>query len=110
MHADLANPALLLEGVVATDGSEALYRLASLDHTLTWPPGRVPLPGLDPDRSYAVSAQAPGDGAVHGAAGAPGWSTDGVTMTGRVLAEVGLQAPLLAVDQLVLIRARAVHA
>ena len=55
VHADLENPALLLEGVVATDGREALYRLASLDHTLTWPPGRVPLPGLDPDRSYAVS-------------------------------------------------------
>ena len=108
MHADLANPALLLEGVVAADGSEALYRLAALDHTLTWPPGRVTLPGLDPERAYAVSAQAPGDGAVRGAAGAPGWSAAGVTMTGRVLAEVGLQAPLLAVDQLVLIRARAV--
>ena len=109
VHADLANPALLLEGVVAADGSEALYRLASLDHTLTWPPGRVPLPGLDPERSYAVCAQAPAAGAVHGGTGAPGWA-DGVTLTGRVLAEVGLQAPLLAVDQLVLIRARAVDA
>ena len=50
VHADLANPALLLEGVVAPDQSDALYRLAAVDHTLTWPPGRVTLPGLDPDR------------------------------------------------------------
>ena len=114
VHADLANPALSLEGVVAQDKSDALYRLAALEHTLTWPPGRVPLPGLDPDRHYVVSAQAPGDAAARGSldsgagafgTGRPGWAPSGVTLTGRVLAEVGIQAPLLGVDQLVLLRA-----
>jgi alpha-galactosidase len=106
VHADLANPALLLEGVVAPDGSDALYRLVALEHTLIWPPGRVQLPGLDPDRIYLVTAQPPGDAAATGPH-PPGWGRDGVRLTGRLLGEVGIQAPLLQVDHLVLIRARA---
>ena len=105
VHADLPNPALLLEGVVATDRSDALYRLAALDLTVTWPAGRVRLPGLDPARDYHVSAQAPGDAAA--ATFPPGWGPSGVTLPGRVLREVGIQAPLLNPDQLVLLRARA---
>ena len=73
VHADLTDPALVLEGVVARDGSDALYRLAVVEHVLTWPPERVTLPGLDPDRTYRVTAQAPGDSAVTGRF-APGWS------------------------------------
>jgi alpha-galactosidase len=107
VHADLGNPALLLEGVVAQDRGEALYRLAALEHTLTWPPGRVTLPGLDPDRRYLVTAQPPGDTAATGQH-APRWGEQGVTLTGRFLAEVGIQAPLLSVDHLVLLGARAV--
>jgi alpha-galactosidase len=106
VHADLPNPALLLEGVVAADRSDAIYRLAALDLTLTWPAGRVQLPGLDPDRDYHVSAQAPGAGAA--SFFPPGWGRSGVTLPGRVLDEVGLQAPLLDPDQLVLLRVRAV--
>jgi alpha-galactosidase len=107
VHADLANPALLLEGVVAQDGSDALYRLAALEHTLIWPPGRVTLPGLDPDRRYRVTAQPPGP-LVGTGSWAPGWGGAGVVLTGRVLGEVGIQAPLLQVDRLVLVRAREV--
>ncbi|HWS57244.1 MAG TPA: alpha-galactosidase, partial [Actinotalea sp.] len=107
VHADSTNPALLLEGVVAPDRTDALYRLAAIDHTLTWPPGRVTLPGLDPERRYRVTAQAPGDAAATGGH-APGWGVDGVTLSGRVLAEVGVASPLLDVDHLVLIRATAV--
>jgi len=108
VHADLSNPALLLEGVVAVDRSDALYRLAALDLTLTWPPGRVRLPGLDPELDYHVSAQAPGADAA--SSFPPGWGGSGVTLPGRVLDEVGIQAPLLDPDQLVLLRARAVPA
>ncbi len=106
VHADLANPALDLEGVVARDGSSALYRLSTLDHTLVWPPGRVPLPGLDPDASYRVSVLPPGDTALD--PHLPAWAEHGVTLRGRVLEEVGVQAPLLPVDALVLIRAERV--
>ncbi len=108
VHADVANPVLVLEGVVAQDRADALYRLAAIEHTLTWPPGRVTLPGLDPDRRYRVTAQAPGAAAAQHA-NAPGWGTSGVVLAGRVLAEVGLQAPLLDPDHLVLLRAQEVH-
>jgi alpha-galactosidase len=123
VHADLANSALLLDGVVAQDASQALYKLVAVDHTLIWPPGRVTLPGLDPDRTYRVAALTPSNAArlvgsppvaegppPGAAAGAlaprdhrPGWVRADLTLPGRVLAEVGIHAPLLGVDQLVLI-------
>ena len=90
--------------LVATDRSDALYRLSALDHTTTWPTGRVPLPGLDPDSSYRVTVQPPGDDVLR-AQSLPGWTHEGVVLSGRVLAEVGIQGPLLDVDHLVLLRA-----
>ncbi len=135
VHADPANPALLLDGVVAQDGSEALYKLVAVEHTLVWPPGRVTLPGLEPDRTYRVAALTPATAdrllgsppqmppAARPEASSdahpttpsaselpprdhrPGWVRSEVTLPGRVLAEVGIHAPLLGVDQLVLIHA-----
>ena len=132
VHGDLANPALLLDGVVAQDGSHALYKLVAVEHTLTWPPGRVTLPGLDPERSYRVAAltlanaaqllgSPSGEGTAVPPTGAasdrlpprdhrPGWMRSDVTLPGRVLAEVGIHAPLLGVDQLVLIHVAQVPA
>jgi len=112
VNADLAVPGLELTGVVARDGATALYRLSALTHTLTSPPGRVPLPGLDPDRVYEVTATETPHTPIEDVAGATGpaglpWAA-GVRMTGRMLEEVGVQAPALPVDELVLIRATAV--
>ena len=106
VHADVANPAVWLDGVVAHDGVTAVYRLSALDHTLTWPPGRVTLPGLEADRLYQVRVMPPSDRAVAGPA-VPGWVRDGVTLSGRTLSEVGLQAPLLNPDRLVILVATA---
>jgi alpha-galactosidase len=106
VHADLSDPALVLEGVVAQDGSDAVFRLAVVEHVLTWPIERVPLPGLDPDRRYRIAAVTPGDSST--ARFAPAWASEGVILGGRVLGEVGIQPPLLDVDNLVLIRATAV--
>ena len=100
-----------------------------MEHTLTWPPGRVTLPGLDPDRTYRVAALTPGNadqvlGSPPAGAAAPlpgpleleprdhrpGWVRADLTLPGRVLAEVGIQSPLLGVDQLVLIHVAQVPA
>lgn len=120
VHADTTNPVLSLDGVVAPDRTDALYRLSALDHSLVWPPGRIQLPGLAPHRRYRVTLAGPGHDQhphLHAAAAddadtpeygpLPPWTRDGVELTGSFLAEVGLQAPLLTVDQLVLIRAQA---
>jgi alpha-galactosidase len=57
--------------------------------------GRVRLPGLAPDRVYTVRPLPPGDrpaGPHH--MELPEWMTErDVALTGRVLGEVGIQAP-----------------
>jgi alpha-galactosidase len=106
VHADVTNPAVELEGVVAGDQSEAVFRLSLLEHSLAWPIGRVQLPGLSGRRRSRVSLLGP-EGA-HEPVTLPRWAQDGVELTGALLGEVGLQSPLLAVDQMVLIHAQAV--
>ncbi|HWB37033.1 MAG TPA: alpha-galactosidase [Rugosimonospora sp.] len=107
VHADPANPAIQVDGVVAADRSDALYRVAAVNHTLDWPAGRVTLPGLADERVYRVTAQPPGDAAVAGA-WLPGWAAKGAVLTGRALGEVGVACPLLDPDHLVLLRATAI--
>jgi alpha-galactosidase len=70
------------------------------------PAGRIRLPGLDRDTSYHVGPLAPGD-IIQGPAQSPlRWWTTGTTLPGRVLAELGVQAPTLHPERLVLIEAR----
>lgn len=110
VRGDLPDPSLQLDGIISPDRRDALFRITALDSQIDWPTGRVRLPGLDPERHYDVTAQSPGDGPVNGEGvrAAVGWSGAGIRVPGRLLAEVGLQAPLLGVDELVLVRARAV--
>lgn len=107
VHADPTNPAVLVEGVVAADGGDALYRMSVVDHSAEWPLGRITLPGLDPLRRYRVRVQEPStlDPERHPV---PAWAQTGVTVSGATLETVGLASPILDVDRLVLIRARAV--
>jgi alpha-galactosidase len=82
VRADLPDPAYALHGVVSADRSEALFCFVALATSAYERPGAVRLPGLDPDRIYRV---------------------DDVTSSGRALAKVGLQMPLLGPEQAVLI-------
>ncbi len=105
VHADLDDPSLSLEGVVSRDRTEAVYRFSVLDHTLTASPGRVTLPGLDPELTYHAEALSTGD--THRTDTVPPWTTTGTRLPGRILGQVGLQAPLLQVDRLAIWRLRA---
>ena len=107
VHSETPNTALQLDGVVAQDGSEALYKLSLLEHSLVWPAGRCTLPGLRPDTPYRVTLLSP-TGETLPSTVAPDWARHGVTLPGAVLDSVGLQAPFLRVDTLVLIHAEAV--
>ena len=107
VHADLADPSLWLHGVVAPDRSEAIYALVTLGTAVTSPPGRLRLPGLDPDATYDLRPLPPGDAAGKGDAIYPApWWPDGTRLTGRTLAAVGFQAPSLFPERLVLLHAR----
>jgi len=109
VHADHPDPALHLHGVVAEDGSDAVYALVATASSALYPPGPVRLPGLDPGAVYRVRPQAPGDlpdgNAHHWGAHLPWWTPEGVRLPGRVLAAAGLQAPVLYPERLVLLRA-----
>ncbi|GAA0925946.1 alpha-galactosidase [Pseudonocardia zijingensis] len=109
VRADQHDPSFALHGAVARDRSDALYALVQLATPLTAVPGRLRLPGLDPDRRYRVTVQPPGDRPVLRQRQAPGWLARGVELPGRVLAGAGLRAPALNPEQLLLLRATEVE-
>ncbi|MCC2334857.1 alpha-galactosidase [Cellulomonas wangsupingiae] len=104
VHGDVTDPAYQVQGVVAHDGSDALFAIAAVATSAQMPAGVVVLPGLDPDATYHVRPQAPGDVIRHGWA-PPWWTPDGFRATGRVLEQVGLRSPQLSPERLVLLRA-----
>ncbi len=101
VRADTVPDGLQLDGVVAPDGREALFRLSALDLTLGQPAGRIRLPGLTPGTAYRVLpvplSISPKERPR------PEWYAGGVVMSGRLLDEVGLIAPLLEADDLVIL-------
>ncbi len=109
VHADHQDPAYRVHGVVAEDGSDALFAVVAVATSSAYPPGPVRLPGLDPEAVYHVRPQPPGDvpdgNAARWGAALPWWTEDGVRLPGRALERAGLQAPVLFPERLVLIRA-----
>ncbi len=102
VHADTTNQALDIRGVVAADGSAALFALCQVTANVTYPTGRVTLPGLDPERRYTVRIET--DGGIGGPGQSPlPWAEHPPTLTGRAIGTVGLQAPVLFPGQLVLL-------
>ncbi|MEO7122493.1 MAG: alpha-galactosidase [Lacisediminihabitans sp.] len=95
VHADLADPAYLLHGVVAQDASEALFAFVSVATSFADHPGRVQFPGLDPERRYRVRIAFPDGNAAYMQRQAPSWTADGFEATGLALAKVGLPMPIL---------------
>jgi alpha-galactosidase len=112
VHGDLADPAYQLTGVVAPDGSDALYAITATATSASYPPGAAALPGLDPAGTYRVRPQAPGDRADGNAAAwgraLPWWRPQGVQLSGRALVSAGVRLPVLYPDRVVLVRATAV--
>jgi len=104
VHSDQPDPALWVHGVVAQDRSEAVYSVVALRTGVASPPGRVRLPGLDPHTRYRVRPLPPGD-TLGGRTGHGdlAWWADGVTLSGVVLDQVGVQAPVLNPEQMVLL-------
>lgn len=96
-----------MHGVVSADLRTALYSVTALRRSLTWPPRRLRLPGLDPPRSYRVSVPDPGGRGTGGPARPP-WVHEGVTLSGRALGAAGIQLLPLAPEHSHLILAEEV--
>ena len=106
MRSDHSDPALWVHGVVSPDRGEALYAVVQMATSVHSPPGPICLPGLDDQSSYRVTPRHPAR-IIEG----PGlrslpWWAEGITLPGRVLGRVGLQAPVLFPERLVLVHAQ----
>ncbi|PYI66156.1 alpha-galactosidase [Arthrobacter livingstonensis] len=110
VRADVPDPSLMLQGVVAGDGARALFTLAAVSTSFSEQPGRVALPGLSPDRLYRVALCYPGTeaaGATFVQTAPPAWLADGALASGRFLAEVGLPMPILNPEHAILLEVTA---
>ncbi|WP_240796726.1 alpha-galactosidase [Streptomyces sp. RFCAC02] len=109
VHADHADPAYEVHGVVADDLSDAVYAVVAHGTSEMYPPGPLRLPGLDPEAVYHVRPLPPGDvpdGNAHRwGVPLPWWTPEGVHLPGRALEAAGLQAPVLFPERLILLRA-----
>lgn len=106
VHADLdEDDALRIQGVVAPDGSDALYEIAALAQPGSWSAAPRPLPGLDPTRRYRVRLERPAYEGLHYEAA---WTRPGgVVLPGSYLQATGLALPYVHPDHLLLVRATA---
>ncbi|WP_049563949.1 alpha-galactosidase [Streptomyces sp. SBT349] len=105
VRGDHPDTALWTHGVVARDRSRAVYALVQVATSAVSPPGRVALPGLDPEATYRVAPLPPGDRLAGSRAETLPWWGEGVTLPGRALATVGVRAPIQWPERLVLIEA-----
>ena len=104
VHADLTDPAYSLYGTVAADGSEALFAFVSVATSAAEIPGRMPLPGLDPDAIYHVNVIFPTDDGAYLHRTNAGWIEGGITASGVALEQVGLTMPIIAPESGILLR------
>jgi alpha-galactosidase len=116
VHADVADDALLLHGVVAPGGAPAaegttaaLFALVSTRTSAAEEPGRLGIPGLDADRSYRAEAVFPTAadadyGHTFTQVLPPAWLAEGAVASGRFLAEVGLPMPILNPEHALLLK------
>ncbi|MBA2445060.1 MAG: alpha-galactosidase [Nocardioidaceae bacterium] len=105
VHSDYPDNAYWAHGYVSQRGDRAIFAFVALHTSVAAQPGRVRIPGLQPDASYRIEPiEISASALARTASGPPSWWTEPTTATGRMLAVVGLQAPMLYPEQALLIR------
>ncbi|MDP9395888.1 MAG: alpha-galactosidase [Actinomycetota bacterium] len=105
VRCDYPDEAYWAHGIVSADRTRALFSLVALDTSAAAQPGRIRLPGLDPDAVYRVEpVEMSAAALVQTRSGHPSWWTDPPVATGRLLETVGLQGPMLYPEQALLFR------
>jgi len=111
VHADLADPQTTLTGVVAPERDHAVFVWSRTGTSPATQSGRVPLPGLAPDRSYSVRLVSELGEPAFSARVAPPWTAEAgdgsLVVSGAVLGSVGLPMPTLAPAQAMVLQLRA---
>ncbi|QIZ97675.1 alpha-galactosidase [Leifsonia sp. PS1209] len=104
VNADVADDATVFTGIVADDGSRAVYTWARLATSAPGQSGRVRFPGLDPDARYSVRIRDEFGPASRHQSADPSWITAaldqaGTMLPGSVLAVAGVPLPTLNPQQ-----------
>ncbi|MHA7284493.1 alpha-galactosidase [Arthrobacter sp. TMS2-4] len=108
VFADLVDDSADVRGVVAADGSAALFTYTQVTTSTSYPAAPVTFPGLDEDRRYSVRLTEPTPELAGPGQSPLPWTLEPVVLTGRALSTQGLQAPVLFPEQLLLIEFTAV--
>ena len=106
VRSDAGDAARWVHGVVASDASSALFAVVAMTATRDAVVGPATLPGLDPDALYRVEPVRLGAWPrVLQDVAPPWWDGGSVTMTGRMLASVGIPMPLFTPEQALVLHA-----
>jgi alpha-galactosidase len=108
VRADHPDPAVWVNGVVARDGTSALFSVATMAATVTPSVGVVRFPGLDPDVTYRLHAIAPDGSAPAEPRRRVGPGLPDIVLPGRVLGQAGVQLPPVRPESVLLFAAEAV--
>lgn len=109
VNTDHPDPSATFSGIVATDGSAALFSYAQLTTSGAEAPGVMRFDGLDTDRRYTVRPVQPAGAPGTTGSRDPAWILDGsITLPGSVLQTVGLAVPVLQPEQALLVELVAV--
>ncbi len=100
---DHPDPNVMVHGVVAVDRSEAVFACTRLQSGSSLHTAPICPPGLDPSRTYSIANLLVGGSRWGPARRQPAWLTGGLIMTGRQLAAVGFNAPVLLPETSMLI-------
>lgn len=103
---DHPDPAIWINAVIAQDGRSAVVGVTTMRRSVTWPPGRFRLPGLDPDRNYRVQPLLATDALLE-TTWTPDWMRTGVQLSGRVLSSSGIHLPALHPERSILLHLHA---
>lgn len=104
VHADHPDPAALVHGVVARDGSEGLFAYVQMHTSRFAVPAPARLPGLSSDRAYRVTPVAPAGEPFSFQLLPPSWFSGSTTLRGAALEQIGLSLPVLGPEQAVLVK------
>lgn len=103
VRSDTPDPRVAVQGVVSPDRARAMFLFAQTAILDTSSVGRVTLPGLDPQRRYAVTILDPG-GEIRPGHQAPWQRLERAVFPGDVLGSTGLVMPSMRPERAVLLR------
>jgi len=100
VHTDHPDPAVDVRGVVAADRGSAVFVFTQVNTSAAYPVGPVRFPGLADDTRYSVRLVNREFTGIGNGQSPLVWAEQSLTLTGRALGTIGLQAPVLFPEHL----------